>query len=418
MLFYCANEICPEACMYCAQGVWLSTNFKLRTDPATLDVWKARNKEDGFRLAFAGREIESLCRTTAETFGRGVYDARRAEDTPLAAWHSARRKIVKVLAATDSRRACLGLRNAFKTIRKYLPVLQEEAERAAAAAEGMVCSAESAKGEVWTCAISQKPAPSQLGMVWEEVDARDAAAEAHLLVRGKVWRGVTGDPPAHGARIDCPGLAAVIRDKRHRLTHAEWRDFGLAALPAEAYVVARAGVYHVPVDYAALAGQLRTRMRFSQDECHAMGIANLEPTDIVEAGGRYFRPLPTAMLFIDGGIYARPALRAYVAAHGQTPTFFACTVADVDDPVFSAPSLQSLVCCITCSVTHNPIVAKDGKVYDREKLLEWINRGKSVCPLNPNVALSLADVKGASCPLALLEELHARVQVKLQACLE
>ena len=148
--------------MYCAQGVWLSTNFKLRTDPATLDVWKARNKEDGFRLAFAGREIESLCRTTAETFGRGVDDARRAEDTPLAAWHSARRKIVKVLAATDSRRACLCLRNAFKTIRKYLPVLQEEAERAAAAAEGTTSalswsSRESCRkndASVYTCIFS------------------------------------------------------------------------------------------------------------------------------------------------------------------------------------------------------------------------------------------------------------------------
>lgn len=394
------------------QRVKVNVNFKLQTHDATMKMWRARNKNDALRLAFAGSDMKALCRATGGTFA-ALDDRNCAPGTPLAVWHAMRRKMVQRLSAIHYKKACLSLRTAFKKIPKYLRVMQEQAALAIDEADAVVCGEDGVGCDVWTCALTKKPAPSMLGMVWEERNAPDAVAEANLLVLGKAWRGVDGGPPPDCVRFDCPALEAVVRGRRNVLTHAEWHAFGLGFLQGKEYLLVDSTVY-VPVDYAPLAAKLLTATRFSHKEWHACMVPGLQATDIVASGGRYFQPAPAAMLFMDGGIYTRPALRAYVAEHGHTPNLFKCTIADVDDAVFCAPSLQSLVCCITTAVTRNPIVTRDGKVYDREALVKWIGDGKAVSPLNPSFGLSLTDVKRAPCPVALLATLDEAVGKQLR----
>ena len=119
----------------------MNVNMKLHTDPTTMEAWRARNKQDGFALAFAGSEIKALRPAISAAFGDVALafdDAGIAHGTPLEAWHGAHRKIVQALCRVQYKKACLSLRNAFKRIPKYMLVMQEQAALAVEEADAAV----------------------------------------------------------------------------------------------------------------------------------------------------------------------------------------------------------------------------------------------------------------------------------------
>lgn len=126
------------------------------------------------------------------------------------------------------------------------------------------------------------------------------------------------------------------------------------------------------------------------------------------------RETRSPILFLDGNVYERSALWAHVRENGSINGFF-CTIDDVESTRFRKPEFSRLLCPISMEVAADPVIVRDGNVYERGSILRWVRRTRGTSPLNPGFELRVSDVLEAPQPTALMEELDSRIGAIIQA---
>ena len=120
------------------------------------------------------------------------------------------------------------------------------------------------------------------------------------------------------------------------------------------------------------------------------------------------------ILFLDGNVYERAALWAHVRERGSI-NGFPCTIDDVESTRFRKPEFCRLLCPISMKVASDPVIVRDGNVYERRSILRWVRGTRGTSPLNPGFELRVSDVLEAPAPTSLVEKLDSRIGCILQA---
>lgn len=123
---------------------------------------------------------------------------------------------------------------------------------------------------------------------------------------------------------------------------------------------------------------------------------------------------PADMLFMDGEVYNRAELVAQVEAEGHALKK-RCSVEEAQDKRYSPPAMHRRQCPITLSFAQDPVVMKDGIIYEREAIAAYLKKHR-LGTMDRSFKLHLCDVKTAPTP-SFLQDIEPEVEASAGAIL-
>lgn len=110
---------------------------------------------------------------------------------------------------------------------------------------------------------------------------------------------------------------------------------------------------------------------------------------------------PGDMVFMDGYVYKRDVLIDKVRRDNRAFDMF-CTVEEVEDRRFHAPSMERLVCPISRAFARDPVIMRDGIIYERAFIEQHLKKGRHSV-IDRSFKLCLCDVERAPTPSYLVD---------------